>query len=61
MTPTIYRGIFGSLYVVNGRGIVCVKREGCDWMASYYSVEDFQDAIDKGYVKEVTDDTEVDY
>lgn len=30
-------------------------------MASYYSVEDFQDAIDKGYAKEVTDDTEVDY
>lgn len=53
---TIYRGIFGSLYSVNQHGVVCVKPYGGEWAASHYSVEGFQDAIDKGYVTEVVDD-----
>jgi hypothetical protein len=53
---TIYKGIFGSLYAVNQRGVVCVKPDGGEWRPSNYSVEGFQDAIDKGYVTEVVDD-----
>lgn len=53
---TIYKGIFGSLYAVNKHGVVCVKPDGSEWCASHYSVEGFQDAIDKGYVTEVVDD-----
>ena len=53
---TIYRGIFGSLYAVNQHGVVCVKPDGSEWCASHYSVEGFQDAIDKGYMTEVAND-----
>lgn len=53
---TIYRGIFGSLYTVNQHGVVCVKPNGSEWYASHYSLEGFQDAINKGYLTEVVDD-----
>lgn len=53
---TIYRGIFGSLYAVNQHGVVCVKPDGSEWCASHYSLEGFQDAINKGYLTEVVDD-----
>lgn len=53
---TIYKGIFGSLYAVNQHGVVCFKPDGGEWRASHYSVEGLQDAIDKGYVREVVDD-----
>lgn len=53
---TIYKGIFGSLYAVNQHGVVCVKPDGSEWCASHYSLEGFQDAINKGYLTEVVDD-----
>lgn len=53
---TIYKGIFGPLYAVNQHGVVCVKPDGSEWRASHYSVEGFQDAIDRGYMTEVVDD-----
>lgn len=53
----IYRGMFGTLYTINSNGIVCYRKpDGGNWYASNYSVDGFKDAIDKGYVTEVSDE-----
>ncbi|QBP32914.1 gp14 [Shigella phage Buco] len=49
----LYRGVFGNLYTVNSFGVVCVQTEGSEkWEPSHYSLKGFNDAVEKGYLKE---------
>ena len=49
-----YEGMFGQHYRVNKHGVVCVRLKGeHNWRPSNYTLKHFEDAISRGYVKQV--------